>query len=104
MRVYRVVFASTAVKDLDQILTWLSAEAPPCVEPWFNDIQAKIDSLCHLPNRCRLAPENGRWGAEVIRQLLFAGYSSKYRILFTVADDEVRILNIRHGARRYLHE
>jgi len=48
--------------------------------------------------------ENGLWGKKTIRQLLFTGYSSKYRILFTIEAQQVRILNIRHGARRWMHE
>lgn len=31
----------------------------------------------HFPERCPYAPENGLWGNEVLRQLLFHGYSSK---------------------------
>ena len=101
---YRIVFAPTATEDLDIILTWLAEKAPHRVEEWFGDIRTRIETLHQLPNRCRLAPESGLLGPEVVRQLLFTGYPSKYRILFTVAGNEVRILNIRHGARRYLHE
>jgi plasmid stabilization system protein ParE len=104
MRRYRIVFAATATEDLDIILTWLTDKAPHRVEKWFSDIKARVETLHQLPNRCHLAPENGLWGSDPIRQLLFTGYPSKYRILFTVAGDEVRILNIRHGARRFLHQ
>lgn len=104
MRGHRIVFAPTAEEDLDGNLTWLSTEAPERVEKWFTDLRAKIMTLEHMPALCRFAPENGLHGTEPIRQLLFTGYPSKYRILFTVDGDEVRILNIRHGARRYLHQ
>lgn len=104
MREHQIVFAPTAEDDLDEILAWLSTAAPDRAEGWFEDLQTRIQSLEHIPNRCRFAPENGLHGSEPIRQLLFTGYPSKYRILFTVAKNEVRILNIRHGARRYLHE
>lgn len=104
MRQHRIVFAPTAEDDLDKILTWLSAKAPERVEGWLDNLPARIGTLEHLPNRCRYAPEHGQHGSEPIRQLLFTGYPSKYRILFTITDNEVRILNIRHGARCYLHE
>ena len=60
--------------------------------------------LSTLPERCAYAPENGLWGDEVLRQLLFQDYPSKYRIIFTVRRDSVQILNIRHGARKFMHE
>ncbi len=31
-------------------------------------------------------------------------YPSKYRVIFSIRDQTVRVLNIRHGARRLLHE
>ena len=31
-------------------------------------------------------------------------HPTKYRILFTISGEEVRILNVRHGSRRFLHE
>ncbi|MAS05952.1 MAG: hypothetical protein CL534_14910 [Ahrensia sp.] len=57
-----------------------------------------------MPERCPLAPENGKWGTEELRQLLYQEYPSKYRILFHIADNTVHILQVRHGARRYLHQ
>lgn len=69
-------------------------------------MRVKIDSLSRMPGRCPQAPENGLWGKEEIRQLLFDEYPSTYRILFVVSEhtNEVHVLNVRHGARRYLHE
>jgi plasmid stabilization system protein ParE len=104
MREYDIVFAPSAYEDLDEILEWLSDEAPEKVSEWYAAIKAHIQTLSHLPERCPFAPENGLWGNDELRQLLFQAYPSKYRIIFTVATSSVRILNIRHGARRYLHE
>lgn len=104
MREYEILFAPTAYEDLDEILNWLSREAPQKVAEWYAAIEASIQSLSHLPERCPFAPENGFWGGSELRQLLFQNYPSKYRIIFTVAENRVLILNIRHGARRFLHE
>ena len=58
-----------------------------------------------MPERCPLAPENGRWEPNLkLRQLLFDNYPSIYRIIFTVSKDAVNILQVRHGSRRYLFE
>ena len=104
MRVYDIIFASSAFDDLSEILEWLGHEAPDKVPEWYAAIKAHIQTLSQFPERCPYAPENGRWGSEELRQLLFQNYPSKYRIIFTVTESNVRILNIRHGARRYLHE
>ena len=101
---YTISFAPTAAEDLAEILKWLEAEAPQEVRAWYASIKAHIKTLERLPKRCPLAPENQLWGNEPIRQLLFQGYPSKYRILFTIKGQQVQILNIRHGARRWMHE
>jgi len=101
---YNISFAPAAAEDLAEILNWLEAEAPQEVRTWYASIKAQIKTLERLPKRCPLAPENELWGNEPIRQLLFMGYPSKYRILFTIHQHQVQILNIRHGSRRRMHE
>ena len=104
MEEYEIVFAPTAYEDLESALEWLSDNAPDKVGEWYAAIKTSIRSLSSLPERCPYAPENGLWGEEELRQLLFQKYPSTYRIIFTVRMGTVQILNIRHGARRFLHE
>ena len=105
MKQYRVVFSPSSQEDLELILEWLKQKVPmEKVKEWYNSLKGQIESLRHLPKRCPLAPENGLWGKEEIRQLLFVKYPSVYRVLFTVNKDAVQILNIRHGKRKFLHE
>lgn len=104
MQEYEVVFSPTAHEDLKEILEWLEQEAPEKVAEWYLAIKTEIMTLRTMPERCLRAPENGLWGEEELRQLLFQKYPSKYRIIFYLSKNSVRILNIRHGARRFLHE
>ncbi|YCM46955.1 type II toxin-antitoxin system RelE/ParE family toxin (plasmid) [Verrucomicrobiaceae bacterium 227] len=104
MEEYQIVFSPTALEDLDSTLAWLAKEAPEKVTEWYQSIKTHINTLKYLPEAHPLAPENGLWGTAELRQLLFKAYPSKYRILYTVKDDTVQILSIRHGARRFLHE
>ena len=104
MKEYQIVFSPTALEDLDSTLAWLADEAPEKVAEWYQSIKTHIDTLKHLPEAHPLAAENGLWGTEELRQLLFQGYPSKYRVIYTLKDDTVQILSIRHGARRFLHE
>ncbi len=89
---------------MGEIVAWLDERAPEKVPEWILSLKAEIESLRTFPQRCPLAPENGLWGKEELRQLLFQEYPSNHRIIFTIHERTIRILNIRHGARRYLHE
>ncbi len=104
MKKYEIAFSPAAHDDLDEILRWLSEQTPEKVSEWYAAIKTRIQTLSRLPERCPHAPENGLWGNEKLRQLLFQDYPSKYRIIFTITKSSVHLLNIRHGARRYLHE
>ena len=104
MQEYTVVFAPTAEEDLNNILAWLNEQAPEKVAEWITSLRADINTLQLMPERCPYAPENGLWGDEELRQLLFRKYPSQYRIIFTISEHTVRILNVRHSARHYLHE
>jgi len=104
MEHYEIVFSPTALEDLESTLAWLSEEAPEKVAEWYDAIKTHINCLSQLPEAHPLAPENGLWGEEELRQLLFQSYPSKYRIIYTISEKKVRILSIRHGARKYLHE
>ncbi|MDP8925057.1 MAG: type II toxin-antitoxin system RelE/ParE family toxin [Chloroflexota bacterium] len=56
-----------------------------------------IQTLADFPRRCPLACENDDFDVEVRQRL-----HGDYRILFTVDGGTVRILHVRHGARRPL--
>jgi len=105
MKSYRVVFSPSALEDLTLILEWLEQQVTlEKVQELYGSLKEQIESLRHFPKRCPLAPENGLWGKEEIRQLLFLKYPSPYRVLFIVEGDIIQILNIRHGKRRFLYE
>ena len=103
---YNVELDPRAVEDIENALDWLAEQAPDKVSEWLDALESKIQSLETLPERCPLAPENRRWEPELeLRQLLFDRYPSIYRIIFTVLGSRtVRVLQIRHGARRFLFE
>jgi plasmid stabilization system protein ParE len=91
---YRIVIEQPAYADLDEAYEWIAQYSPEKATLWYFDKTERIESLQNNPKRCSLAPEN-HFFPEEIRQLLF----EKYRILFTVRDEEVHVLHIRHGAR-----
>lgn len=100
---YRVIIQPTAEAELDAAYRRIRARAPAAADRWFHGIVEAINTLQDFPARCPLAPENGHF-AEEIRQLLYGRRRDRYRILFTIGEESVHVLHIRHGAQRYLHE
>lgn len=94
----RVIIESRAVADLNSHVEWIENQGAPLnAERWMEIILEAIQSLAEMPARCPLAPENGWLGLE-IRQHVVASH----RILFTIDSRTVRVLHIRHAARRPL--
>ena len=104
MEGFRIVIEPTAFEDIEEVLRWLSEKAPYKVAEWLSNLHKTIGTLADMPDRCPLAPENGRWGPEELRQHLFDEYPSKYRILFVIVEETVHIVQVRHGARQWMHE
>jgi plasmid stabilization system protein ParE len=98
---YRVVVQRLALEDLDESYLWAARHAPQTSARWLNRFQAELQTLADNPQRCSLAPENGKVWRE-IRQLLFGKRPNVYRAVFTIDGETVRVLRIRRAARRLL--
>lgn len=94
---YRVLIQPPAVDDLDGIVRWIVRDSPSRAASWLDGAFAAIQTLSEFPRRCPLAPEDDAFSEE-IRQLLYGDV----RILFDTEGDIVRVLHVRHGARRPL--
>lgn len=92
---YNVIIFPSAQKDIDQAYRWIVKHSPHTAAMWHSDLTEAIASLESFPYRCPLAREDPFFKDE-LRQLL----CGKYRIVFTVKDEEVHILHVRHTARR----
>jgi len=96
---YRVELTARAARDLKRIFRYINAESSPSAFAWFNELETAIFSLDQHPERSPAAPEN-----RALRHLLFGKRPSVYRIIFAIGERDriVRVLHIRHGARRPL--
>lgn len=92
---HKVLLTPRAAADAEAAYRWIAREAPDTAVDWYNGLLEAISTLDTLPNRCPLAREAPALRREV-RQLLYG----KYRILFVIDGKAVRILHVRHGARR----
>ena len=99
---FRVETSAQAASDAREILEWLlSHHAGETVLRWFFAMEDAIASLATFPKRCPIAPESARFPFEV-RQLLYGRKPHVYRILFTIENNTVNVLHIRHGRRKPL--
>jgi plasmid stabilization system protein ParE len=96
---YRVVIQPSAFNDLDETLTFLKKHySPATAAAWYDGCLTAIESLAESPERCSRARESDKLGVE-IRELLYGRYRSVYRILFTLRENSVPVLYVRHSAR-----
>ena len=100
---FQVEITATADQEADEILSLGYSPNMPekLAGHWFLPCKAAIASLAEFPKRCPLAPENSAFPFEV-RQLLYGKKPHIYRILFTIEDQTVYVLHIRHGRRAAL--
>ena len=95
---YDVVVESSARKNIDDAFRWMVANtSSEYAALWYMEIYGAMDSLRDSPARCGLAIEN-QYFKEEIRQLI----CGKYRLLFEIDGETVRVLHVRHAARKPL--
>lgn len=99
---YRIIIEPTAEREIRSAVRWKTENASPTVAArWYNGLIRKIDTLRRHPSRCPLAVENDKFDEE-IRELLHGKggkRTHRHRIIFTIREDAVHILYVRHTAR-----
>jgi plasmid stabilization system protein ParE len=98
---YAVIVQPPARLDIESAYLYIRDRAPLATERWLEGIEKAILSLDQFPRRCPLAPESKEFPEE-IRQMLYGRRTGKYRVLFVIRGQEVRVLHVRHGARRWM--
>ena len=101
----RVVFTHRAERELQVAADWWAAHRSPSqAARWYAGFSEALASLSRNPERCPLASENGRFSYE-IRELHYGlGPRPTHRAVFTIRDDMVLVLTIRHAAQADLTE
>lgn len=92
MNRFEIRYNPEAIEDISASFEWgVLNWGTDAAHRWYNDLERTIESmLSFMPAGYPLAPENNAFDIEV-RQIILG----RYRILFAIAGDEVRILYVR---------
>lgn len=97
-----VISLGRADRDLVGIARWLFKRSAAGASRWLQAFEEAKEKLKHNPLHYGLAPEDERVDFE-LRQIFFKTRRGKrYRAVFTVIGDEVRILRVRGPHQRLL--
>ncbi len=92
---HRVVVLRRAEEELTAIALWLADHSRDGAVKWLDAFERAKDSLAADPYGGETAPESEFVEAEV-RQILFKTRSgNRYRALYTIEGNDVRILHVR---------
>ena len=101
MKIYRVVFDPGAQEEALEAAEHIAKFAPTSAAKWFAGLEKLIESLHTMPGRCGKARESETLGTD-LRQYIH----HSHRVIFLIEEEAgiVRILHIRHSARRAIGE
>jgi plasmid stabilization system protein ParE len=88
----RVRYTATALAEAEAILSYIAERNSSAAAAVRERIERTIATLAVVPEMAQLTDEPG------VRRMPLRSYP--YLIFYTVDDDELVILHVRHGARR----
>jgi len=92
---FNVILQAEAERNVATIRGWIADRSADGARKWFDRFLHTLELVRDDPERFALAPESQVLEREV-RQATFRMPSGRvYRILFTLADDEIQVLHIR---------
>jgi plasmid stabilization system protein ParE len=101
---FEVVLLRQAQADFDNILAWFTEKAPNSLHKWFDSYERILNRLEHDPLAFTLAPEDEVLKSSIRQALFWTGGGYVYRLLFVIADNEVRVLHIRGPGQDFVTE
>lgn len=95
---FQVIFRPRAEADIAAAVTWMARNSPRNAARWRSGLFRIVEKLESDPNLYPAAEESLDLGLE-LRELLYGRRRSVYRILFTIDEQTVNILRVRHAAQ-----
>jgi toxin ParE1/3/4 len=91
----RVIWAEAAVRDLEEIVSYVALDSPLAAERLLERLRRKAGSLETSPKRGRVVPELMRLGMRTWRELVVR----PYRLVYRAAGKGVVVLAVFDGRR-----
>ena len=100
---FRIEVTREAARDIDQSFVWWAEnrDREQAIR-WYTDIFKELQSLKENPERFPISDETDLCPTG-LRELYYGlGRRPTHRVIFTIVDDTVRVLCVRHLSRRPL--
>jgi plasmid stabilization system protein ParE len=98
---YQIIFTVAAREQARAVAHYITEEgSPEAAGQWLDGLMEAIETLATLPHRCGYARESDLFPGAELRQLLF----KSHRVIYTVRDEQVHILHVRHVRQDRLEE
>ena len=98
---YEVEYTERARDHVSQAVDWIAERSSLAAERWLAELEAAVQSLEGNPEQFPPAPESKTHEIE-IHQMQFGKRRGQYRILYTIAESKVVVLDVRHSMREWL--
>ncbi len=89
----RLIWSETALRDLEQLASYIAADSPHWAEATLARIIATAEKATAFPASGRVVPE---YDDPDVREVLWR----HYRIIYAIGAGELVVLTVIHGARR----
>jgi plasmid stabilization system protein ParE len=96
---YNVIVTPTADDEAMEAVRWYAERSPDAAQRWYDGLTRAISTLAKLPTRCPVSEHDSQALGCEVRILLYGKRRGVYRILFSIVNDTVWVLRIRHGTR-----
>ena len=94
-RSFRVQWAEAAVRDLEELVSYIAADSPLNAERVLAKLEKRARTLESAPVRGRVVPELAHFGIRNWRELI----AKPYRIVYRIEEGTVNVLAVLDGRR-----
>ena len=92
---FKVVLLRRAQADVDAIYKWIMKRSSSGAVSWYNAFLDAAAAIERNPESCAAAPEGKRLHLNLRQRLFKTARGRSYRILFVIANKQVRVLRVR---------